>query len=354
MPSACIHVFSGTGNSLNAANIIEGRLDCAGWSATLVRVDRAVTPPAGLYDLHVFTFPVYALDVPEIMLRYLHCLPSGDGAEAVVVATIGKLWAGHSIPGDSGDEGGAVEHVRGVLSRKGYDVTITDAVPFPANVTLGRLSAGKKEVPGILRQSDEQVNRIADAIIAKERNVRKYLPLVPQFWILLSEIFFHSVGRRSIGKMFVASQKCNSCGSCARTCPAGAIRMERHRPRWNYQCEGCHRCINTCPQGAIEGSALRALTMIALLFVPYAVLFSPALAYAGIVLPAEGIAAFLGGLACWLVGWTLFYAILDIVYAQLERPPLNCPFALFGYTRGAERYTNPEADVPGQDRQQDT
>lgn len=350
MPSACIHVFSGTGNSLNAANIIEGRLDCAGWSATLVRVDHTTTPPAGWYTLHVFAFPVYALDVPEIMLRYLKRLPAGNGAEAVVVATIGKLWAGHSLPGDSGDEGGAVEHVRGILSHMGYDVTITDAVSFPANVTLGRLSAGKKEVPGILRQSDEHVNRIADAIIAKERNIKHYLPLVPQAWILLSEIFYHTVGRRSIGKMFVASQKCNSCGSCARTCPAGAIRMVRNRPRWNYQCEGCHRCINTCPQGAIEGSALRALTGIALLFVPYAVLFSPVLAYAGFVLPTEGIPAFLGGLACWLAGWTFFMAILDIIYAQLERPPVNCPVALIGYTRGAERYSNPAADATGQKR----
>jgi ferredoxin len=350
MPTACIHVFSGTGNSLNAASIIEGRLDCAGWSATLVRVDRTVPPPAGVYDLHVFIFPVYALDVPEIMLRYLRRLPAGNGAEAVVVATIGKIRAGHSIPGDSGDEGGAVEHVRGVLSRKGYDITITDAVPFPANVTLGWLSAGKKEVPGILRQSDEQVNRIADAIINRERKIKKYLPLVPQICIILSEIFYHTFGRRGIGKMFVASRQCNSCGSCARTCPAGAIRMVRHRPRWNYQCEGCHRCINTCPQGAIEGSALRALTVIALVFVPYALLFSPVLAYAGIVLPAEGIAAFLGGLACWLIGYTLFTGVLDSVYALLERPPVNCPVALFGYTRGAERYTNPAADV-GQTRE---
>jgi NAD-dependent dihydropyrimidine dehydrogenase PreA subunit len=268
-----------------------------------------------------------------------------------VVATIGKLWAGHSLPGDSGDEGGAVEHVRGVLSRRGYDVTITDAVSFPANVTLGRLSAGKKEVPGILRQSDEHVNRIADAILAKERKVKKYLPLVPQLWILFSGLFFHTLGRRGIGKIFVASEKCNSCGSCARTCPAGAIRMEHNRPRWNYQCEGCHRCINTCPQGAIEGSALRALSMIGLIFVPYALLFTPVLAYAGLVLPSEGIAAFFGGLACWIVGYTLFMVVLDIIYARLERPPFTCPIALYGYTRGAERYTNPASDGAGQKRE---
>jgi ferredoxin len=244
-----------------------------------------------------------------------------------------------------------VEHVRSVLARKGYDVTITDAVPFPANVTLGRLSAGKKEVPGILRQSDEHVNRIADAILAKERKIKRYLPLVPHIWILFSGVFYHTFGRRGIGKMFVAARRCNSCGSCARTCPAGAIRMERHRPRWNYRCEGCHRCINTCPQGAIEGSALRALTWIALVFVPYAKLFSPVLAYTGIVLPTEGISAFLGGLACWLAGYTLFFIFLDVIYARLERPPLTCPIATFGYTRGAERYTNPSTDVSGQNRE---
>lgn len=345
MPYACIHVFSGTGNSLNAAHIIEGRLDSSGWAATIVRVGCTTIPPTGSYDLHVFAFPVYALDVPDIMLRYLKRLPAGNGKEAVVVATIGKLQDGHRIPGDGGDEGGAVEHVRGILARKGYDVTITDAVSFPANVTLGRLSAGKKEVPGILRQSEGQVNRIADAILARERKVKRYLPLVPQVWILLSTLFYHHIGRRSIGKMFVASEKCNSCGHCMRTCPAGAISMVRGRPRWNWQCEGCHRCINTCPQGAIEGSALRALTMIALVFVPYAVLFAPVLSFAGIVLPNQGIAAFGGGLVCWLAGYALFFVVLDIIYAMLERPPVDCPFALSGYTRGAERYANPAADV---------
>jgi ferredoxin len=351
MQTACIHVFSGTGNSLNVANIIGGRLDCAGWSARIIRIDRMTVPPTGSFDLHVFAFPVYALDVPEIMLRYLRCLSPGNGAKTVIVATKGKIWAGQRIPGDSGDEGGAVEHVRGILSRKGYDVTITDAVSCPANITIGRLSAKNKEVPGILRQSDEHANRIADAILAKEWKIKRYLPLVPQLWILLAMVSYHTFGRRSIAKMFVASAKCTSCGYCVKACPAGAIRMVRHRPRWNYQCEGCHRCINTCPQGAIEGSALRGLTMIALLFVPYAILFSPVLAYAGIILPAEGLPAFLGGLACWLVGWTLFYVILDIVYAQLERPPVDCPIALFGYTRGAARYIHPAADVSHQEKE---
>lgn len=345
MTSACIHVFSGTGNSLNAANIIEGRLDCAGYFTTLVRVNHTTNQPAGRYDLHVFVFPVYLLDVPEIMLRYIRRFPAGNGAEVVVIVTKGKLMDRHCIPGDNGDEGGAAEHVRWILRHKGYNVIITDAVPFPANITIGRLCAGEKEVPGILRHSDEHVNRIADAIIAKERKIKKYLPLVPQIWILFSMAIYHTIGRRSLGKMFVASNKCTSCGHCVKNCPAAAIRLERGRPRWNYQCEGCHRCINTCPQGAIEGSALRFLTGIALLFVPYAVLFSPVLAYAGFVLPTEGIPAFLGGLICWLAGWTLFMVILDIVYAQLERPPVNCPVALFGYTRGAYRYVNPAVDV---------
>jgi hypothetical protein len=43
-------------------------------------------------------------------------------------------------------------------------------------------------------------------------------------------------------------------------------------------------------------------------------------------------------------------SILDIIYAQLERPPVNCPVALIGYTRGAERYSNPAVDAAGQKR----
>lgn len=340
MPSACIHVFSGTGNSLNAANILEGRLDCAGYATRFVRIGHGGIPPLEAFDLHVVVFPVYALDVPDIVLRYLRLLPDGRGAEAVVVATIGRLFEKSRVPGDGGDEGGALEHVRKLLLRKGYDVTLTDAVSFPSNVTIGRLGAGTSEVPGILRQSDEHVNRIADSILNCERKVKRYLPLVPQAWMLFA-LLFHGIGRRSIGKMFVANSRCTSCGLCEQSCPVGAIRTVEGRPRWTWQCEGCHRCINTCPQGAIEGSLLRGLTMIVLVFIPYAALLGPVLARAGFILPSEGIAGFLFGLGCWVIGYLLLFAILDVVYSRLERPPVDCPVALFGYTRGANRYVNP-------------
>jgi ferredoxin len=286
------------------------------------------------------------MDIPHIVLAYLRNIPPGNGSRAAVIATIGKLYSTKSVFYDDGYEGGALEHARAVLEKKGYRVTNTAAISYPANITLGHqfAVAQPREVPGILAMADNRVEHVADSIIAGKPEIKTYLPLVPQLFMLLAPLF-QSIGRRSIGKMFVASGKCTSCGHCVKTCPAGAIRMERHRPRWNFQCEGCQRCINTCPQGAIEGSALRSLTGIALLFVPYAMLFSPVLAYAGIVMPTEGIAAFLGGLACWLVGITIFMVVLDIIYAQLERSPVNCPLALFGYTQGAYRYVNPAADL---------
>jgi Pyruvate/2-oxoacid:ferredoxin oxidoreductase delta subunit/flavodoxin len=349
MPTACIHVFSGTGNSLNAANIIREKLEHTGYSVDLIPIRKETISPSGPFDLNVLVFPVYDMEIPHIVLKYLSTIPPGNNSRAAVIATIGKLYSTKAVFYDDGYEGGALEHARAVFEKKGYHVTHTAAVSYPANITLGHRFAVAQpaEVPGILALADERVKRIADSIVLEKPEIKKYPPLVPQVFTLLAPIF-QSAGRRSIAKMFVASGKCTSCGYCVKVCPAAAIRLVRGRPRWNYQCEGCHRCINTCPQGAIEGSALRALTMIVLLFVPYAVLFSPVLAYSGIVLPSDGIAAFLAGLACWITGYSLFFVVLDIVYAQMERPPVDCPVALFGYTRGAYRYVNPVVDMSGQ------
>ena len=52
--------------------------------------------------------------------------------------------------------------------------------------------------------------------------------------------------------MLVDTEKCTSCGICARDCPLGAIRMRNRKPVVNDQCSRCGACVKFCPEGALE------------------------------------------------------------------------------------------------------
>ena len=54
-------------------------------------------------------------------------------------------------------------------------------------------------------------------------------------------------------RSFLADEKCDGCGICARVCPVSNIDMVNEKPVWQNRCESCLACINWCPKEAIHG-----------------------------------------------------------------------------------------------------
>ena len=90
MQAAAIHYFSGTGNTHRAIMIVGEKLKSAGYAVDLYRVSDMTEPAAKKYSLHVFAYPVYALDMPNIMLQYMRKLPQ-DSARAAVITIFGDV-----------------------------------------------------------------------------------------------------------------------------------------------------------------------------------------------------------------------------------------------------------------------
>ena len=53
-------------------------------------------------------------------------------------------------------------------------------------------------------------------------------------------------------KKFYTTDKCVSCGKCARLCPLNNISLSEGKVLWGGNCTHCMACICYCPTGAIE------------------------------------------------------------------------------------------------------
>ncbi len=348
MPSAALHYFSGTGNTHRAITIVGRKLEEAGYRVETFRVAAGSAPPSRNYDLSVFAFPVYATDVPHVMARYLKGL-RGEG-KAAVIAIFGNLKVEHAF---NGYEGWALEHAARILRRGGFDVVLTDAAGYPESITIGINPPPPEDQEAIRGVSDQLIAAMAAKLVAGQRSVKPIGPAA-RAWTIPFGLMYSTIGRRALGKLYVADDQCVGCGQCVRSCPAGAIRLEGRRPRWGFNCEGCQRCINGCPQHAIQTSIVRLLgilflqlaslvTFIALFFVPYGDYFSD------LALGPLRIGGWWAGFAVALAVWALIFVlltryVLDALIGMGERSRTLRPIFTASFTRGYRRYLDPGFD----------
>lgn len=317
MPAAMIHYFSGTGNSYHAATVVERRLKDAGYTVEWQQVSRGTKPPAGSFDLHLFTFPVYACDMPDIMARYMWKLPPGNNAKAAVLAINGSLHATTRVPGAQGDPGWSFDHAGLILRLKGYSVVLADAAPYPANIRIGIPVPGETGQSRIRELGDRRVDGLAEKLARGERSVRHNLLLAVLY--VPFGLAYGLVGRHIFGKLYVADGKCNGCGTCVKSCPAKSIRLTADRPGWDWRCQGCMRCINICPRQAINTSIPRLAILMGLLLVPVEWIFA-GIGQAGIIFPAGTAGTVLSWAAALLVFLALLYTADKAIFL-LERIP---------------------------------
>ncbi|WP_230741889.1 EFR1 family ferrodoxin [Methanooceanicella nereidis] len=341
MPSAMIHYFSGTGNTYHTVSLIRKKLEDSGYTVAVNRVECGTMPPENKYDLHVFAFPVYAADVPDVMIKYLHRLPPGNGSKAAVLSVYGKIFQDHRFPGDQGDPGSSYDHARSIISRKGYDVLLTGGVGYPHSITQFIPPPDEAEELAIKASSDEKVKMFADRIVAGDRDVKSPGLIVA----LLSYPFgflYGLMGRRGLGKMFVADSKCISCGKCEKACPSKTITLINKKPSWNWDCQGCQRCINICPVKAIQTSIMRLAIMwlgIPALLMAYWIAGPLAGHY---YLKPDWLPGIMYDVFLFMLGWTVLLYPADKLILALEFVPGIRKIMELSFTRKYRRYLDSE------------
>ncbi|MCX7030512.1 MAG: EFR1 family ferrodoxin [Spirochaetes bacterium] len=353
--TASITFFSGTGNTRHACTLLAAGLERAGWRVRLREIapprpepgtigEAGVTPTGQPADLAVLAFPVFAFGMPHLVRSFVRRLPPVDGVPAAVLAVYGDDFAGppSARRRTSGFEGGALGEAARLLSRRGYVVRTSRGVGFPASFTQALQPPVPDEQRLIVADSDATVEGIAADLDAGRHVLMNRRPVLRAAGGIVRALF-SLLGRRVLGKLYVADGRCTSCGWCERACPASAIRMRgqgraRRLPRWSWRCEACQRCINGCPEAAIQVSALRLLLLAGVALLPYGRWF--AAAAPGISFPGSRFLA-------WFVGTLLLTVAVDLLVRLLERVPGVRRSFWISHTRNFRRYRGPSASGAG-------
>lgn len=306
-----IHYFSGTGNTARAVGILSSRLEGAGISATRWVIGGTAPELGEETEAEVFAFPALGFAAPVMVKRYVRRLPAGGGRKAYVLCV------------NAGGPMQALDQMERMLRRRGYEVVLTASAAYPVNWTQAvNPMEGVREAEALERGDRAALDFAEDILSGTSRFHRVSSGTL--IWSGAVSALFGALGRRILGKAFIADSRCTRCGYCAQTCPAGTIRMDGQggKPRWRSNCQNCNRCINLCPVAAIQSSSLRLgvhiaanlVSTVAGVFV--GIRAGGALGAAGVGLAAlpGGVAA---GLLVFLAGTVLQFTLLDAALGGL-------------------------------------
>lgn len=98
------------------------------------------------------------------------------------------------------------------------------------------------------KRIDRKAEEIGQAVLAGKRSEKK--PPKEAAFALMSKALGGTHVKRV--KTFAANDQCIGCGTCAKVCPRGNIRMEGGKPSFGENCIGCLSCVQMCPKSAIN------------------------------------------------------------------------------------------------------
>ena len=251
---ATLYYMSGTGNSHRVADwMAEAIGETCARVVPLAAGRPAEEVEAGPEHLVGLVFPTHGFTAPWAVIRFALRLPRRRGTHAVVMPTRAGTHIGSWFT--PGLEGTGAYVIALILLLKGYDLRGVQAVDMPSNWISLHPALLPSTVDGILARAQPRVAAFAQRVLAGERVLRGWVPLLLGLLLLPISLGYLLMGRFFLAKLFFATERCSGCGVCVRDCPHGALRMwgkSKPRPYWTFGCESCMRCMNFCPEEAIE------------------------------------------------------------------------------------------------------
>lgn len=236
-----IFYFSGTGNSLHAAEVI-----ATAQKESLISIPEVLEKggPSLCFDFKAsdmlgLVYPVHAWGPPKMVMEFIQRLQI-SGAEPYIfsLCTCGE------------EEGHTTRMIKKALGSVGLSLDSGFTLVMPNNYMVGFKLDSEEIVSKKLDLADIRLNDICEVL--KVRQAGQFQIISGRFPNLKSLCVNPLFKRFAMGtRNFYATEACTRCGLCAAICPIHTITV-KDQPVWDKTCTMCLACINRCPVQAIE------------------------------------------------------------------------------------------------------
>ena len=244
MRNALIYVFSGTGNTLIAANAIKEELNKKDIECFIydVRYPFENIPNPNDYDVVGFGYPIHAFNTPKIFLNFVKQLPEVNNKLCFIFKTSGEpFWLNKA----------SSFSLIYRLEKKNFMPIMDRHLLMPYNIWF-------RYKPAVAKQMYLHTKDMAKVIVYK---LIKQVPqkiLFNPITLLIQFIFrIQWLGARINGPLIhVKKDLCNGCGLCVKNCPAGNIKIIDGKATFGNKCTMCMNCALICPNDAVRPGLL--------------------------------------------------------------------------------------------------
>lgn len=236
-----IFYFSGTGNSLYAAQYIAKHLN-----QRLISIVGEFDKKKPFFEYTMqedgllgFVFPVYAWGPPRIVLDFLTRLKvSGSKPYVFSLSTCGD------------EEGYTTRIMQKALNKNGLHLDSAFSLIMPNNYIVGFDVDPKDLEQEKLRKAEQKLQTISSVLKERRKGVFDIIPgkLSGLKTSIVNPLFNHFARNT---KSFYATDQCTKCGLCESVCPLHTITVQ-DKPIWGRDCTQCLACIHHCPVQAIQ------------------------------------------------------------------------------------------------------
>ena len=240
-----LYYFTGSGNSLYAARELRQRLPDVELVPMVRLLKRAVVEPSS--DPVGLVFPIHGLTVPIPVRRFVSRLDPGSTDYLFAIAT--RAATSHR----------AFVALDRILKGKGRHLDAFFTLTMPSNDPKFRdwrppTPEEAAQLEGMVR---ERLDTIGEIVLGREPSREPDAdcpvpvnPLIERL-VPLAVRYAEFDGAKDY---FYANDRCTGCGTCAKVCLSGKVRMAEKRPVWrdDVTCYLCYACLNYCPVRASQ------------------------------------------------------------------------------------------------------
>lgn len=236
-----IYYFTGTGNSLAIARYLAGEMENVEVlpMAKLLKMENITTNA----DRIGMVFPVYYLDMPELVKEFLKKL--------VIEKEQPYIFA---VVNCGNTPGNILYKLEDILLSKGQRLASGFVIPMPDNSVF--FTPQPKVQHDMVERAREDAQRIAGLVrqLKAEGFKGRRKVILPILSKGMSAIYRYG---GVLNLKSCDAKKCNQCGICPKICPVGNVSLSEGKAVWGDHCRECFACLQWCPNQAIRFGWIR-------------------------------------------------------------------------------------------------